>query len=143
MSARQRYVMYMERGSGLGRLALAGIRKRPLVGGFVVRKHDFESSGLTRQTPNRLRLLDELVGRREVPHDLLIEADDDPADRLADRSPALPRHAVADAAAVTSPSGRKAPGAARTPAVTSTTIDKTATTTQRYKNARRITGCYS
>src|SRR4029079_10464551 len=51
-------------------------------GSFIVREHHLASIAETDEPAERPRLLDELLGRRKVAEDLLIEADEDPTDRL-------------------------------------------------------------
>ena len=93
-------------GSGcLGRLSGVvgtGLQRRARV---VVGEDDLAAIAETGQPAQWSGLLDELVGGRQVPKDLLVEADEDPSDRLADRPPTLLRHAAAEAGAVASTSG--------------------------------------
>ena len=72
---------------------------------FLVWEHDLAAIAKPDETAQRPRLLDELLGRRKVTEDLLIEPDEDPADRLADRPATLLRHAAAEADATASTSG--------------------------------------
>ena len=84
----------------IGRVDLRRDRVALLVG-----EHDLAAVAKPHESAQRPRLLDELLGRRKITEDLLIEPDEDPADRLADRPAMLLRHAVAEADTTATTSG--------------------------------------